>query len=401
MNSEHNYIAYKADQLLNDEYFLESEQHPTPESIDFWNHLLKEDQELAQEIRIARAFLETVQRIPHPTLSEENVNELWEHISTRNQLEDRKRKRRIHIYRSLSAACIILLLVGGWYLQQSGQAVVEEFGIESVRKPTATTNDIQLVLSENKQVAIQGKESQLQYDAQGKVNINSRTIDLSMTDKEKTTTYNQLIVPAGKRSTITFTDGTRIWLSANSRVVYPVEFREDEREIYIEGEAFLDVHHEENRPFIVKTSRMNVEVLGTTFNVCAYENESTQSVVLVSGKVKVNTNNHEAKILAPNQMLCYNTNNEINILAVDVQNYIAWKNGFYQFEKERLDIIAHKLSRYYSKNIFLDSNLKGITCSGKLDLKKDIDGVLKTLIKSVQIEVKTIDENIYINPKLN
>lgn len=401
MNSKHNYIAYKADQLLNDDYFLESEQHPTPEATEFWKNLQEENEQLAKEIRIARAFLGGIRQVPQPILPEKEVEELWEQISIQNRLEDQRRKRRIYLFRTLSAACVALLLISGWYLQQSGKQVEEEFGIESVLKPVATTNDVQLILSEHKQVAIQGKESQLKYDAQGKVNINSQTIDLSTTDKEKTATYNQLIVPAGKRSTITFTDGTQIWLSANSRVVYPVEFKNDEREIYIEGEAFLDVHHDENRPFIVKTNRMNVQVLGTTFNVCAYENENTQSVVLVSGKVKVTTNKNDTKILAPNQMLCYNANNEINVQAVDVQEYIAWKNGFYQFHKEKLDIISHKLSRYYDKQIIVDPTLGGITCSGKLDLKKDINGVLKTLIKSVPIQIKTTNENIYITPKSN
>ncbi len=114
-----------------------------------------------------------------------------------------------------------------------------ELEITAVKRPNATpTDNIQLVLSKKKQIDIDGKESQLQYDHQGKINVNSQTIIQETDDKEKTNIYNQLIVPAGKRSSITFTDGTCIWLSANSRIVYPVEFKQHKREIY-RGGSFL------------------------------------------------------------------------------------------------------------------------------------------------------------------
>lgn len=162
-----------------------------------------------------------------------------------------------------------------------------------------STNQTLLILSEKKQIAIQGKESKLHYNQQGKLNVNSQTINQETENDKKKDTYNQLIVPAGKRSSITFSDGTRIWLSASSRVVYPVEFMKNKREIYVEGEAFLDVYHDKSRPFIVKTNKMDIQVLGTTFNVCAYEKENIQTVVLVTGKVEVKTNNNETKTLSP------------------------------------------------------------------------------------------------------
>ncbi len=246
---------------------------------------------------------------------------------------------------------------------------------------------------------IDGKESQLQYDHQGKINVNSQTIIQETDDKEKTNIYNQLIVPAGKRSSITFTDGTCIWLSANSRIVYPVEFKQHKREIYIEGEAFLSVSHDPNRPFIVKTSQMDIQVLGTTFNVSAYENKQTQSVVLVSGKIKVKTSKNESKTLSPNNLLSYNEQEGIHIQSVDVQKYIAWKDGFYLFQTEKLKDIATKLSDYYGKKIMIDSPLKTITCSGKLDLKEDLDEVLQTLIRTVPARIEKSDGIIHIYVK--
>lgn len=401
MDSKIDYNNYKADSLLNDAYFLESEQHPTPESIMFWDKLAQENKQLAKEIAIARNFLHILRHVPIPYLPQQKVDSIWKCISDQNRLEiQNKRKRRI-LYRTLAAACIVVFLVSGWYLQNIYQTseCMEKSDIVAVKKPDVSTNQTLLILSEKKQIAIQGKESKLHYNQQGKLNVNSQTINQETENDKKKDTYNQLIVPAGKRSSITFSDGTRIWLSASSRVVYPVEFMKNKREIYVEGEAFLDVYHDKSRPFIVKTNKMDIQVLGTTFNVCAYEKENIQTVVLVTGKVEVKTNNNETKTLSPNNLLAYNDQQGISVHPVDVQEYIAWKDGFYQFKKERLEIITKKLSKYYGKTIITDKQLANITCSGKLDLKEELDDVLHTLIQTVPAQITESNEKIYINVK--
>ena len=401
MDSKIDYNNYKADSLLNDAYFLESEQHPTPESIMFWDKLAQENKQLAKEIAIARNLLHILRHVPKPYLPQQKVDSIWKCISDQNRLEiQNKRKRRI-LYRTLAAACIVVFLVSGWYLQNIYQTseCMEKSDIVAVKKPDVSTNQTLLILSEKKQIAIQGKESKLHYNQQGKLNVNSQTINQETENDKKKDTYNQLIVPAGKRSSITFSDGTRIWLSASSRVVYPVEFMKNKREIYVEGEAFLDVYHDKSRPFIVKTNKMDIQVLGTTFNVCAYEKENIQTVVLVTGKVEVKTNNNETKTLSPNNLLAYNDQQGISVHPVDVQEYIAWKDGFYQLKKERLEIITKKLSKYYGKTIITDKQLANITCSGKLDLKEELDDVLHTLIQTVPAQITESNEKIYINVK--
>ena len=401
MDSKIDYNNYKADSLLNDAYFLESEQHPTPESIMFWDKLAQENKQLAKEIAIERNFLHILRHVTKPYLPQQKVDSIWKCISDQNRLEiQNKRKRRI-LYRTLAAACIVVFLVSGWYLQNIYQTseCMEKSDIVAVKKPDVSTNQTLLILSEKKQIAIQGKESKLHYNQQGKLNVNSQTINQETENDKKKDTYNQLIVPAGKRSSITFSDGTRIWLSASSRVVYPVEFMKNKREIYVEGEAFLDVYHDKSRPFIVKTNKMDIQVLGTTFNVCAYEKENIQTVVLVTGKVEVKTNNNETKTLSPNNLLAYNDQQGISVHPVDVQEYIAWKDGFYQFKKERLEIITKKLSKYYGKTIITDKQLANITCSGKLDLKEELDDVLHTLIQTVPAQITESNEKIYINVK--
>ena len=152
----------------------------------------------------------------------------------------------------------------------------------AVKRPSGGTNtDIQLILSEKENLKIAGKESQLKYTKNGKFSINSN-VEQKLDDGEDT--YNQLIVPAGKRSSIIFSDGTRMDVNANTRVVYPVVFSHNKREIYVEGEVYLQVSPDKSRPFIVRTDRMDVQVLGTAFDVCTNPDRTLSTVVLVHAK---------------------------------------------------------------------------------------------------------------------
>lgn len=141
------------------------------------------------------------------------------------------------------------------------------YSLAGISEPDSS-NDIQLILSEGRKLVMDGKESRLHYKEGGKIAISSGKTQL---DEENETGYNQLIVPSGKRSFITFSDGTRVAVNANTRIVYPSEFSGHKREIYVNGEVYLQVSPDKKHPFVVKTNRMEVEVLGTEFNVSAYD----------------------------------------------------------------------------------------------------------------------------------
>lgn len=256
-----------------------------------------------------------------------------------------------------------------------------------------SSNDIQLILSEGRKLVMDGKESRLYYKEGGKIAISSGKTQL---DEENETGYNQLIVPSGKRSFITFSDGTRVAVNANTRIVYPSEFSGHKREIYVNGEVYLQVSPDKKHPFVVKTNRMEVEVLGTEFNVSAYDFTKNQSVVLVSGKVEVDTYKYPKKVLKPNDMLTYDGQDDgLRVNTVDVSEYISWVDGYYCFNHEKIEIITEKLSRYYGKRVIPDSGLIGLTCSGKLDLRDDLRDVLEVLSKTIPAQIETRDNYFY------
>ena len=197
-------------------------------------------------------------------------------------------------------------------------------------------------------------------------------------EKEESVTIHQLIIPKGKRSVLTLSDGSKLWANAGSRVVYPSEFGKDKREIYVDGEIFVEVAKDASKPFFVRTKDMSVQALGTSFNVMAYESDALKRVVLVSGIVKVETKESKGAILNPNTMFQFQGGDE-KIIPVEADTYISWIKGLYLFRNERLGVVFERLSRYYGMQIECSPEAAMIRCSGKLDLKDNIEEIMKGL----------------------
>lgn len=395
------YTKYKADELLNDDYFLLSELYPTEKDRKFWNQLQQADSVLAGEIESARLFLKDIKRISNnPILLVDEEKELWKRIQITNALYDKHKKKNRFLKIAVSiAASLLIILTYGWHTLYNQKQVINYEAMSTIPQTDNPSENVQLVLSKEKKISIEGKDIQLEYTKEGNININSeKTITKKEERKDdKIQTFNQLIVPIGKRSSITFTDGSQIWVNAGSRVIYPAQFTVDSREIFIEGEIYLDIVHDTKRPFIVKTRKMEIRDLGTQFGVSAYDNEANSHVVLVEGKVEIETKGERKSTLNPNQLFLYNNkNNEKSVHQVNTQDYVAWKDGYYQFNHQKLDIVLEKLCKYYGIKIHWDEKIHELTCSGKLDLKENPEKVLNALQNAAPIKVEKIDDQIFI-----
>lgn len=399
-----NYTTYTAEELLNDDFFIQSELHPTEETRSFWSALETENPELGKEIQIARRFIrEFRQRTPSAVLSSHEVADLWQQIETQNRKNKINSKRRYWITATIAAAAaaVCLFLFNPFTVEES---IDYQSLITSL--PQEKSQDIQL-LSDKEKLLIKGKESQITYNPTGEASIHAEEIQnqtqaasSSHVKEKKAETEIQLcklIVPAGRRSSLELADGTKIWVNSSSTVIYPNLFTGDKREIYVEGEAYLEVAHDSERPFYVKTQTMNVRVLGTCFNVCAYQEDSQQQVVLVSGKVEVETHDQQNQILTPNELFDYDKQQaKVSVTKVDTDNYISWKDGYYQFNSQQLSVLFKRLSRYYAVAIDCDAQTGALSCSGKLDLTESIDDVLDNLKKAAPIRIEHDHEKIII-----
>lgn len=378
MNSElkhTDFSLYTFEEFLQNDFFISSMKHPSEETQKFWNDFELANPANMEAFIAAKEYIRIISTTDtNNLLSEQETDDLWTRIQTTNINED-KAKRKNYFMIGLSAAASVAILVGSFFFLKNYTSVlapdIASFAVQA-KAELPVIEEALLILAEDNVVSLKEKESEVTYDA---VEIKTSQESIS---KEKVATYNQLVIPRGKRSVLTFSDGSKVWVNAGTRVVYPVEFEKNKREIYVDGEIYIEVAKDENRPFYVRTKDMNVRVLGTKFNVTAYESESVRSVVLAQGCVQVETAQTPKAILAPNQMFSSAEGKE-DITQVDVEQMISWINGLYCFQSADLGLVLKRLSTYYGVNVEFDPALSKIKCSGKIDLKDSLETVINGL----------------------
>lgn len=212
--------------------------------------------------------------------------------------------------------------------------------------------------------------------------------------------YNELIVPIGGEYRLLLADGTVVYMNSESRLKYPVRFTGKDRVVELEGEAYFEVTPDEAHPFIVRTIKLDVTVLGTGFNVMAYENDARTEVTLVNGKVDV-TSGKVREILTPSsQFVMNNENREYEVRTVNVNTYVDWKSGVLNFDGMPLEELADKLGRWYEvKFFFSNESLKHLKFSGAFKKYNNIDYILSLIEATTDVTFKINKDVIIVNEK--
>lgn len=210
--------------------------------------------------------------------------------------------------------------------------------------------------------------------------------------------YNTMETPRGGQFQLLLPDGTKVWLNAVSRLKYPVDFTaSNERRVELSGEAYFEVAHNKARPFRVVTNRQVVEVLGTHFNVNAYADEPNTKTTLLEGSVKVSGGANSA-ILKPGQEA--NLTDNFKISDVDTEEAIAWKNGYFRFDDEKLETIMRKVSRWYNVEvIYLDNDVKDDLFAAVTTRFANISTLLKIMEQTGDASFRVEGSKIIISKK--
>lgn len=391
---EHNKIEF-----IHNPDFVEWVLRPTAESDQYWADFIAENPLQKKDIEHARFLIKGLVH-DQKSLSNMEVSMLWDKIKQ----SDISRKRvAINLTRWSAAASIIVILgITGWFVSQRNTPKIKEINYTSIAVAVNPGNDIKLILSDHSEKTFATKEVQLKYNQEGKLETKTgkqvKTEELNKSTE--TEQMNQLVVPRGKRSSVELADGTKLWLNSGSRAIYPVAFNGKTREIYIEGEGYLEVAHDATRPFFVVTDQVKVKVLGTKFNISAYKEDDRVSVVLVEGSVQASIGT-ENLIMKPNQILNYEKLTQKSMLEkTNVLEHVSWIDGWMLCNKEQIQSITNKLSRYYDIKInYSDLRLNNLTLTGKLDLKSNYEDVLKAICTTAPLKYEIIDNAIYLTMK--
>ena len=356
--------------------------------LDSWRNESKEGE---------RIFL-NLQRISTEELEkrydEVDVDMKWKDFKKRQQ----QGRRNIRVGVTV-AASICLLITSGLWLWLGGAREERVVLAEQGRK-----NNVCLVLSTGEVVDISNVEQdEVKLDKGTKLYSGNRLEYVRLDSlHKKELEFNQLIIPKGTFYHLVLSDGTKVWLNADSKIKYPVSFGKDKREVSLHGEGYFEVAKDSTRPFIVSTEKMDVKVLGTTFDVNTYEDEGKSFVVLVEGLVEVSAGKGESRIITPGHMAevnMYDTQAKIQISKCDAEHYIAWKNGNFSFRNASLTEILKRVSRYYDVTVIREQVFEEEYYTGDVSSYVSLESLLAVIESSTSVSFKVERKIVYVQKK--
>lgn len=318
-------------------------------------------------------------------------------ITSANSYKTRRWKKQIT---SLSiAASLLAVLSMGLYHYSGTEASIVEYAQTS--QEINNNDEVQLIIDGGNKIVIENSHTSIAYQAMGAfVSIADSLRGQQEVTIDSPNSYNTLIVPYGKRSQITLSDGTKVWLNSGSKLTYPPIFKGKNREVHLIGEAIFDVSHNPQKPFKVISSTQTIEVLGTVFNVSNYPEDKEIKTILKSGSVSISYKSNSIfpsanKIkITPGTLARFDkADPQVKTEDVDVENYFSWREGVLIFKNNNLQFITQKLSRYYNIDfIFEEEALESETFSGYLKLTDSVESVLNTLQQVTDLEYIASDD---------
>ena len=294
-----------------------------------------------------------------------------------------------------AAVIVLFVSIGIFWLVNEEKQKVENVTVVKIEHGSMKA---QLVLANGKKVDLR-PETSLQLEEVGGTRILTSDNRIKYSGKDSLAgqsaevKYNTLIVPRGGEFSLELADGTRVWLNAESRLRYPVAFTGKERKVEMEGEVYFEVAKNKEKPFIVTVNGVDIRVLGTSFNVSAYQEEVVTT--LVEGKVQLKKGNEQV-ILSPNQQAIW-SDDEFRVKQVDARNYVLWKEGIFYFEDVDLETILDDMARWYNVNVFyMNPALKEMKFSVEIRRYGDINEILRRIEQTKRVKFEIKDRTINV-----
>ena len=320
----------------------------------------------------------------------------WKQIK-RKTVEVRSRRIRWQVSR-IAAAIIFPFVLGGfiWYMmgsveKQSGLPLVSQ-GIKVGGSKAVVT------LSTGERVSFFGDTTVCVNDGLSTMINQQDTLNFMKNNDVVVAenSYTVIEIPRGGEYVVRLEDGTVVYLNSESELRIPVHFGSEERLVWLKGEAYFSVEHENKRRFIVRTDRADVSVLGTEFGVRAYAAEKEFLTTLVKGSVEVKSENNVHRIV-PGEQAKVDHAGSIAVAKVNTDEFVAWKLGRIVFTDARLEDIMNELQRWYDFNVFYtNSELKELRFSMDIVKYKEVSEIFELMEKIRRVSFEVNGNNVIL-----
>ncbi len=381
--------------ILLNEKFIQWRFFQTEELNAYWEEFRKNNPHLNDELDQAIEEFKAV-KINYYKVETAEKETIYTSILDKVEKAKRKRSRRIFLQTITSAAAVIaIVLASSFFFNLLNPSNIKPALQETITGQTLPEEDI-LIISGNTKVNLANNANIELTDKKAVVTDSTDSKQELNLDKA---TISTLVVPYGKRSSLVLADGSKVFVNSGSQINFPTEFKGKTREIEVVGEAYVEVQDDKDKPFIVRTQSIDIQVYGTSFNVSAYANDAAQYVVLVEGKVQLHAGELKT-FMEPNEkveLLDGTFTKEV----VDVNEYISWTNDVLIFNETPISEILKKIGRYYNVEFENSTNtaFNEKTCSGKLFLSSDLDSVMTSITHITSTTYNRTNNIININKK--
>lgn len=348
-----------------------------------------------------------------PDEKEALANKIWRHIDRKISGPEEKGTTLFlnkKAYRYAAAAAILIAIAGFYFLYNRPATVQRPVAASFDHQPADTDaapggNKAVLTLANGSKIvldsihkgtlAMQGTSKIL------KVNNGALVYQQENAKQEKEVLYNTVTTPQGGEYRLTLADGTKVWLNAASSLKFPTAFHGKERPVTLTGEGYFEVKYDKDKPFKVQAGNMEVEDLGTHFNVMAYDDEPYVKTTLLEGSVRI-TKGMISEVLKPGQQAVTSPvlMGRINVREVNTDDAVAWKNGFFSFHSTSIYEIMKQISRWYNVEVSYRDSLN-VFLNGNISRNVHVSQVFKMLELTGEVSLTIKGKEVFVGSRAN
>ena len=316
-----------------------------------------------------------------------NAIEGWEKVEPRL-----KSKSNNRFYRLLPYAAILILCIGiiTFLRTNSPQTNIPVSLHKNISNPT-----VRWVMEDGNTLELNTTDSSQRLEHED-FKSDGKQLVYKHTESSGSPRFHLLQVPRGGEYALVLADGTRVWLNAETELSYPSYFSGKDRRVKLKGEAYFEVTADTSMPFIVETKHLQINVLGTSFNISAYPDESHHAT-LAKGKIKAIYEEKQV-ILSPGEQALL-TDSGMIVHAVDIATYTSWKERRFVFKNKPLQEVARDLERWYNVRLTIRQDAQPIRLTANLPKYENIEKILHIIENIARVKCETNDQEIIIKPE--
>lgn len=359
-----------------------------------WKKLDRRNNDLLESFRDAEKISEDMD-----FLKRLHTDTAWQQLQLRTK--KRTSKKILFALTAAAAAILCFVLTAIWFYTQSKKVdtqIIADVTGRHVNDIRAGKEQALLILADGQEIDLMDSNATA-IDQQGS-SIRKEGNSINYSDAQHTKlVYNTLVVPKAGTYKIALSDGTKVWVNANTTFKFPVNFVGNERRVFIDGEAYFEVAKDAKKPFVVDFNGKMVEVIGTHFNVNTYSNQL--KATLLEGAVNLHSNQQSVRIY-PGQMGVI-SNHSIDVSKVDTAKIAAWKENEFYFKSDQLEEIMPQISRWYDIEVIYDKNYKLSTKSsltGYVSRQANLTEVLEMLSFVSRYSFRIEGRKVYVKEKI-